>query len=485
MPPHDDGLRSLRCCKRRSVVSDLRRFGHKWSSSRLRIAIIHASPIRSDPYAAFSPTPSSSDIALAAAAGLSLQGHSVTLYTSGYRQKDVPDYLWDTSAEIKTCLPRLARLALFSARRESRCAFQIVSVLVSLRVMLSCMVSFFANQLWSLLPQVVQRARAHSHHRITSFSRGCLDVVLCFETSIPTILLSPLVHDMIYYSTTKRIDFHLNKRVHILTPADSVMAATTIYAPVVVRSCPLTPTNRREENPMPTGSPYFVALAWYENVSDIYMVIESFATFLSYHQPRFPGEVSDEDDGCTGSTTILATPSLVIAGVHEDHYLLILREANRFKLTESVDFTILHQDASLNVLLANSLGLIHTPGEVNESRIPCAAMLAGRPVITTISFSAIEPVRHEATGIVVKTRSVHLIAQAIDSLFRLYLTRPNEWARMGARGKQRVLTEFSIEMFGSRLDDFLDSSHSPALVTPPVRRVSYHAGLSELISHED
>ena len=197
---------------------------------------------------------------------------------------------------------------------------------------------------------------------------------------------------------------------------------------------------------------------------------------------------------------MLSMPRLVVVGVAPTDYLIVLREANRLKLTEGEDIVILLNtlvsSAGVSDLIDRSLAVIHTPGEVNDTRIPCAAMLSSRPVITTISFSQTEPVRHESTGILVKTRSPHLVAQAIDQIYNLFTTRHAEWTRMGQRGKQRVVTEFSIEMFGSRLDDILEALHTGKNVQPIVHvaasgptirarasssgRMSFQAGLSEL-----
>jgi hypothetical protein len=187
----------------------------------------------------------------------------------------------------------------------------------------------------------------------------------------------------------------------------------------------------------------------------------------------------------------------------DTNYLIILREINRFKLIENEDVIIVDSSCPpslLGDLMASCVGLIHTPGEVNHVRIPCAGMLACRPVITTVSFAKTEPVRHESTGILVKARSGSVIAQAIEHLFNMYVNRPHEWKRMGLRARQRVLTEFSIEMFGSRLDDALERcsgilTGGIATAAPPstplnrqrsasgsARATSYHSGLNELVS---
>jgi hypothetical protein len=208
--------------------------------------------------------------------------------------------------------------------------------------------------------------------------------------------------------------------------------------------------------------PYFVALSWYrKNFSDLYISIESFAVFLKSHNNETVS--GDEEDGSTGSlslTTEKKKPFLLIADVRPEDYLIILREITRLRLRLDDDVIISQSSNSREIskLIDGSIGVIHTPTEVNEIRIPCAGMLSSRPVITTMSFCISEPVRHESTGVLVKTASPHLVAQGIEHVYSLYSTRPSEWLRMGQRGKQRVVTEFSIEMFGSRLDDVIESS---------------------------
>ena len=477
-------------------MSDLRRFGHKWSSSRLRISIIHPSPIRSDQYSTYSPKPCSSDIALAAAAGLSLQGHSVTLYTSGYRQKDIPDYLWDTSVEVKTCLPRIVRLALFSSGYRTRklvparVSLQVVSILISLRVIVGCILSYLFNLLWSLLPR---RAAARG---LANFRSPRLDVVLLFETTIPSVLLSPLfVTDLVYYSLAlPEPETCFKKFKCILYSTDlrnqeSIVRNHTLYPPVVsIAPSPLTPTHSRQQQHT-SGRPYFVILAWHLNISDVFTAIEAFSIFLSSHVPP-PGE-EVLDDGCTGSTRFINMPRLVVCVQTLADYMQILREANRLKLVEETDVSVIIADSGIvaDVLNGPCIAVIHTPTEINETRIPCAAMCSGRPVITTIAFCQTEPVRHESTGLIVKTRSPTSFATGLEFMYNLFISKHTEWNRMGQRGKQRVLSEFSIEMFGSRLDDILENSSatltpqigsSPALRPRTARIVSHANALNEL-----
>lgn len=538
MSNRDDGLRSLRCCKRRSVVSNLRGFGNKWASSRLRIAILHPAPVRPGPFAAFARSASSSQLALAAVAGLSLQGHSVSLYTSGYRQKDIPDYLWETSGDVKTCLPRLFRLALFPVS-GSRCEWgnTVVSILISVRVILSCLVAYVLNFLWSLLPVMVQRARPGARH-----NSALLDVIITFEDAVlPHVLLSPFVGEIVHFPIYKSLSEILGHKIFSsvlfnLSRCDLVVGTTdhesiswsmlslplqvaTVYAPVIAAvPSVLTPTSssRRLSMASPSGPsqyeerinqiksgsrPFFVSLAWYPDFSDLLLAVEAFSLFLASHQPTEQSE--PEEDGCTGSARVLHLPRLVVAGVDRDNHLLLLREINRYRLTENDDIIVLDSGlppALLAELMESSIGLIHTPGEVNQVRIPCAGMLAARPVITTVSFSQSEPVRHESTGILVKARSAHVLAQTIDNLFTMSVNRTAEWARQGLRGRQRVVTEFSIEMFGSRLDDVFESrfknrgglmgspAAQPLVITRTrsasgsARGLSIHSGLNELVS---
>lgn len=546
MSSRDDGLRSLRCCKRRSVVRNLRGFGSKWASSRLRIAVIHPDPIRTSPYSSFSKLSPSSELALAAVAGLSLQGHSVTLYTSGYRQKDIPEYLWETSGDVKASLPRLLRLALFPSNTSgSRLTTALVSVIISIRVLVACIVSYVVNFLLCLVPVLLHKAKLRPP--------SLLDVVITFDdTTLPHLLLYPFAGDVVHFPNGKEYEsivpvdsFFAEKLCNmshcrmIIGTSDSEsirwsMAAAhmgqpwqvvTVYPPVIgLSQSVLTPTassrrtldseyNEKISEILRSPRPFFMALAWYPDSSDLILGLEAFALFLNGKLPSSAVECQSEpeEDGCTGSATLKTLPRLVIAGIDLDtNYLAILREINRLRLVENEDVVLIDSSCSsafLADLMGNCVGLIHTPGEVNHVRIPCAAMLAGRPVVTTVSFSKTEPVRHEATGTLVKARSASVVAQAIENLFNLFVNRHHEWTRMGLRGKQRVVTEFSIEMFGSRLDDLLEMLKSgsgfggasggmtvlPATggsqrgrsVSGSARATSFHSGLNELVGFDD
>jgi glycosyltransferase involved in cell wall biosynthesis len=541
MSYRDDGLRSLRCCKRRSVVSNLRGFGSKWAHSRLRIAVIHPSPIRASQYSSFSKLTPSSELALAAVAGLSLQGHAVTLYTSGYRQKDIPDYLWETSGDVKSCIPRLLRLALFpNGACSRRFTAELVSLVISVRVLISCIVAYLVNLLISLIPVLLHKSKLR-HPTL-------LDVVITFEeTSIPHLLLHSFAGEVVHfpngkdYSSIVPLDSFLGQQLCNMSRTRMIVGTTdaesinwtmitssvglpsqvvTVYPPVIsTTQSVLTPTasNRRPLEEVDSvyqdkvsgiirsSRPYFMALAWYPDPSDLIIGIEAFALFVQ-NKISVPTESQSEpeEEGCTGSATLKTFPRLVIAGIDLDtNYLTILREINRLKLVENEDVVLIDSNCPpclLSDLMSSCVGLIHTPGEVNHVRIPCAAMLASRPVITTVSFSKTEPVRHESTGILVKARSASVIAQAIENLFSLFVNRHQEWSRMGLRGRQRVLTEFSIEMFGSRLDDLLEGVKT--IMGPPItlgpsgplrarsvsgsaRATSFHSGLNELIGATD
>lgn len=480
----DDGLRSLRCCKRRSVLTNLRGFGKQWSTSRQRIAIIHTSPIRTDPYSTFNPQGSSSYIALAAVAGLSLQGHTVTLYTSGFRHKDIPDYLWETQAEVKACVPRVVRLAMTSSPKYNEYAQILVTVWICVRVLLNCLLTFLVDLMWSLLPQVIQRARGGLRNRNTTL----IDTVITFDSVVPHVLLAPFAGQIIHFpmnsepedfGTTRRFFRRIVPSVDLfITTTDweamrwaSERHVTTIYSPVASISSPLSPANRSrwqsffsEMDLQPRE--YFVMLSWYTKFSDTFLGVEAFRAFLGSHMPP-PGELPSEEEGSTGSTAkCLKLPKLVIADVRKEDFLLLQKEVQRLKLLESVEVVLVVRDsvshAGIANLVENSIGLLHTPSDINDVRIACAGMLSSVPVIATMAFCSSEPVRHESTGILVKAGSAQLLAQALDQVYNLHATRQVEWKRMGQRGKQRVVTEFSIEMFGSRLDDVLESLGHPS-----------------------
>jgi glycosyltransferase involved in cell wall biosynthesis len=443
------------------------------------------------------------------------------LYTSGYRHKDIPDYLWETQAEVKSCVPRMVRLALTNSPSVYYAyAQRLITAWICLRVLLNCLMAFMVDLLWSLLPQVIQRARG-GHSVIGSSSRTTLiDTVITFDSVIPHVLLAPFAGQIIHFPMNSdpddfglysssffrrfvpNIDLFVTSTDWEAMRWSSERQVTTIYSPVVSVSSPLSPSHHTRWSTIFSNldlhpKSYFVMLAWYSKLSDLCLGIEAFGAFLSSHMPP-PGELpSEEEEGSTGSTAkFFKLPKLVIADVLKEDYVMVMKEVHRLKLVEGAEVILLLRNtinpAGIGNLIENSVALLHTPSDINDIRIPCAGMLAAVPVISTMSFCSSEPVRHESTGILVKAGSPQMLAQSIDMIYNMHSTRPVEWRRMGQRGKQRAVTEFSIEMFGSRLDDVLESLGHPSSAPTRGRSLSgasAHAksvgtGLSDLANFE-
>lgn len=69
------------------------------------------------------------------------------------------------------------------------------------------------------------------------------------------------------------------------------------------------------------------------------------------------------------------------------------------------------------------------------------AMACGRPCITTDAPGCRDAVRHRDNGLLVPLKDANALAEAISRL----LDDPGERARMGARGRERAIAEFSQE----------------------------------------
>lgn len=69
------------------------------------------------------------------------------------------------------------------------------------------------------------------------------------------------------------------------------------------------------------------------------------------------------------------------------------------------------------------------------------AMASGRPCITTDAPGCRDAVRHGDNGLLVPVKDANALAEAISRL----LADPSERARMGARGRERAVAEFSQE----------------------------------------
>ncbi len=77
------------------------------------------------------------------------------------------------------------------------------------------------------------------------------------------------------------------------------------------------------------------------------------------------------------------------------------------------------------------------------------AMAAGKPVVTTNVSSMPEIVRHNETGLVVPVQNAAALAAAFTAL----LQDPQQAARWGVNGRQRVLKMFTIDRMLDELED--------------------------------
>jgi len=68
-------------------------------------------------------------------------------------------------------------------------------------------------------------------------------------------------------------------------------------------------------------------------------------------------------------------------------------------------------------------------------------MAASKPVIANANGGSVEMVVHQVTGLLVEPDSPELMANAIQQL----LDNPDERVTMGKRGRERLISHFSIQ----------------------------------------
>jgi glycosyltransferase involved in cell wall biosynthesis len=74
------------------------------------------------------------------------------------------------------------------------------------------------------------------------------------------------------------------------------------------------------------------------------------------------------------------------------------------------------------------------------------AASCGRPIITTNSPGCREIVKHGANGYLIPVKNSEALASAIGNL----VEAPELWVKMGNKGREMVMNEFSIEIVISK-----------------------------------
>ncbi|XP_042884319.1 alpha-1,3/1,6-mannosyltransferase ALG2-like [Penaeus japonicus] len=122
--------------------------------------------------------------------------------------------------------------------------------------------------------------------------------------------------------------------------------------------------------------------------------------------------------------------------------------ASRLGISDRVAFLRSPPEPQKAVLLRMARGLLYTPEAEHFGIVPLEAMAVGTPVLAAAGGGPRETVVHGATGFLLPPREARGFARAMGVLAR----DPKKGRDMGARGKERVLAEFSSQKFEEELD---------------------------------
>jgi alpha-1,3/alpha-1,6-mannosyltransferase len=122
-------------------------------------------------------------------------------------------------------------------------------------------------------------------------------------------------------------------------------------------------------------------------------------------------------------------------------------------------------DAALQALLGGARALLYTPAAEHFGLVPIEAMAAGRPVIAVDRGGPTETVVDGVTGFLRPPT-----AAAFADALRVLVDEPATADRLGAAGRERVATHFSLEAFGERLETMVRAARPPRPVSAPLAR---------------
>ena len=434
-------VRSLRCCKRRSVMKDLQSFGRRWQRSRQRIGVV------------FPSTKVSGECASLVRA-LAFQGHSVTVYCVGVQSPEVRASLGTSPVRLRTgAVPRMFRIFLEvmtsaiwgeESKQGERVAVFVYAVLLALRVVVGSLILYVYKQLSTILGKSTE-SRPYMYDVGIFFLRP--DVAeFCLRRLCRATVAAD--EETWKFLDLARISKSLRRRVHcrhrlVWTDLDAEKwpGARVIYPPfdVGTSKCSTLSTNF-----FGFSGEFFVSLPL--SAADAQLAVDAFILFIADLN-------ATPDEGITATA---ALPRLVV---------MLQSEINVTEISDPagvVEFVLLSRNCTtthqkvvgrkFSEICSACVALLNTPTLVNDVATVVTFMEFAKPVISTIARCTVEPLRANATGVLAKAKTPTAVKEALTTFWRAKA----DWSRLGTRGKQRAETEFCREIFANRLDEFVE-----------------------------
>jgi len=160
----------------------------------------------------------------------------------------------------------------------------------------------------------------------------------------------------------------------------------------------------------------------------------------------FTGRVREDK----GIAALLSTAALVLKEVPNTQFVINGEEENVLPFIAQAKDEVKHAVITTGWLDRDQAKLSYFATDIvtvpslyldNFPTVNLEAMAAGKPVVGTIFGGTPEVVRDGETGLIVNPRETEKFAQALVTL----LKNPEKTKQMGARGRERVREEFSLE----------------------------------------
>ncbi|XP_063602050.1 alpha-1,3/1,6-mannosyltransferase ALG2-like [Penaeus indicus] len=214
---------------------------------------------------------------------------------------------------------------------------------------------------------------------------------------------------------------------------------------------------------LPSEPILFLSLNRFERKKNLPLALEALKVLLEAHLGDSGQDQKDQKGDILPSLSDLLPLDpdvssrilLVVAGGYDhrvqenvQHLEELESHASRLGISDRVVFLRSPPEPQKAVLLRVARGLLYTPEAEHFGIVPLEAMALGTPVLAAAGGGPRETVVHGITGFLLPPGEAGGFARAMGAL-----TKDSKEAKdMGAKGRERVLREFSSQKFEEQLD---------------------------------